>query len=144
MADRQTVLIVDDNGSIRATLRTVLTLEGYATREAADGVAAVEALRRSPDRLVVLLDLRMPRMSGQEVLRLIGTAQELLRHAYIVMTSDRCVLNANDAALLKRHDIPLLEKPFDLAALMRAVERAQARLFLRSSPPSPRATVPPT
>jgi CheY-like chemotaxis protein len=138
MADRQTVLIVDDSGSVRATLRTLLTLEGYATLEAADGVAAVEALRRSPDRLVVLLDLRMPRMSGQEVLLLIGTAQELARHAYIVMTSDKRVLDPDHAALLKRHGIPLMEKPFDLAALTRAVEQAQARLLR----PSPRATVP--
>jgi CheY-like chemotaxis protein len=128
MSNSQTVLIVDDNQSFREALTALLTLEGYATLEAADGVEALDTLLRSPDRLVVLLDLRMPWMSGQEVLVLIGTGKDLMRHAYIVMTSDKSALDAAHTALLTRHHIPLLEKPFDVTTLAREVARATQRL----------------
>ncbi len=128
MSNPQTVLIVDDNNSIRDMLRTLLTLEGYATLEAADGVEAVDALLLSPDRLIVLLDLMMPQMTGQDVLVLIGTSEEFARHAYIVMTADKRALDADHNALLTRHDIPLIEKPFDRSALVREVARAASRL----------------
>jgi CheY-like chemotaxis protein len=106
----------------------VQPLEGYATLEAADGVEAVDTLLLSPDRLIVLLDLKMPWMTGQDVVVLIGTAEELTRHAYIVMTADKSALDADHAALLTRHDIPLMEKPFDRTALVREVARAARRL----------------
>jgi CheY-like chemotaxis protein len=128
MSNPQTVLIVDDSDSIRDTLRTLLTLEGYATLEAADGVEAVDMLLLSPDRLVVLLDLRMPWITGQDVLLLIGTSEEFARHAFIVMTADKCALDADHTALLTRHDIPLMEKPFDRSELVREVARAASRL----------------
>ncbi len=128
MSNPQTVLIVDDSESLRETLRNLLTLEGYSILEAADGVEAVDTLLLSPDRLIVLLDLKMPWMAGQDVLVLIGTAAELMRHAYIVMTADTSALDAEHAALLTRHDIPLLEKPFDRTVLVREVARAASRL----------------
>jgi len=128
MSNPQTVLIVDDSDSLRETLRNLLTLEGYATLEAADGVEAFDTLLLSPDRLVVLLDLKMPWMAGQDVLILIGTAAELTRHAYIVMTADKSALSAEHAALLTRHDIPLMEKPFDRTELVREVARVARRL----------------
>jgi CheY-like chemotaxis protein len=79
----------------------------------------------SPDRLIVLLDLKMPWLAGQDVLVLIGTAEELTRHAYIVMTADKSALDTDHAALLTRHDIPLLEKPFDRNALVREAHVAR-------------------
>jgi CheY-like chemotaxis protein len=128
MSNPQTVLIVDDSQSLREMLHNLLTLEGYATLEAADGVEAVDTLLLSPDRLVVLLDLHMPWLRGQDVLVLIGTGEELMRHAYIVMTANKGALDTEHAALLARHDISLLEKPFDRAVLVREVARAARRL----------------
>ncbi len=129
MSNPQTVLIVDDSDSIRFALRTLLTCEGYVTLEAADGVEAVDTLLLSLVRLIVLLDLMMPRMTGLDVLDLMDTrCEELTRHVYIVMTADKRALDADHNAILTRHDIPLMEKPFDVGKLVREVARAVSRL----------------
>ena len=61
------VLLVDDNAGFRARARRVLEAEGFAVvAEAADGRSAIEAAgRHRPE--VVLLDVRLPDMSGLEV-----------------------------------------------------------------------------
>ena len=63
-----TVLIVDDDASVRAMLGYLLHDEGYDVREASDGAEAIEALRADPPDCVVL-DLMMPNVDGLEVLR---------------------------------------------------------------------------
>ena len=129
MADLRTVLIVDDNASVRRMLHIVLAGEGYPTLEAVDGVEAIDTLRLSQDRLVVLLDVLMPRMSGLEVLDEMDGSKELTRHAYIVMTSEKSALDAQHAALLARQKIPLMEKTFSLNGLLGEVARAARRLM---------------
>lgn len=62
------VLVVDDEGPVRALLRDVLEMQGYDVREAVDGPAAVAAVAEErPD--AVVLDIMMPGLSGLEVLR---------------------------------------------------------------------------
>lgn len=61
------ILIADDKASSRELVRTILENLGYVIEEASDGVEALEAVQTSsPD--LVLLDLQMPRLTGQEVL----------------------------------------------------------------------------
>ena len=61
------ILLVDDEESIRNMMRMTLELDGYTVWTAADGPAALEIFQKElPD--VVLLDVRMPGMSGIEVL----------------------------------------------------------------------------
>src|SRR5262245_58413653 len=55
------VLLVDDDQAIRETLRFALEDAGYQVLEAADGIAALQALRATPTGMVVLLDLMMPK-----------------------------------------------------------------------------------
>ncbi|HET7676444.1 MAG TPA: response regulator, partial [Candidatus Limnocylindrales bacterium] len=62
------ILVVDDETSIRRVFSRALQRAGFETIEAADGVDALEAVRQREVALV-LLDSRMPRMSGLEVLR---------------------------------------------------------------------------
>jgi CheY-like chemotaxis protein len=61
------VLVVDDDASWRALVVDSLEELGYQAVEAADGEAALRALERG-DCSVMLLDLRMPGLSGEEVL----------------------------------------------------------------------------
>src|SRR5438105_5210039 len=64
---KRSVLIVDDESSIRNSLAMVLEAEGYETSMAVDGFDALLLLKRTlPD--IVLSDLNMPRMSGFEFL----------------------------------------------------------------------------
>ena len=66
----RTILVVDDEMTLRETLAESLETEGFAVVQAADGRAAVEAFRHHhPD--LILLDLMLPELSGTEVCRII-------------------------------------------------------------------------
>ena len=60
------ILVVDDNAYIRAILANHIQSDGFATEEAADGVAAME---KAAGCDLILLDVMMPGMSGLEVLQ---------------------------------------------------------------------------
>ena len=67
--DSRLILVVDDDASIRSVLRHGLEGEGYRVLEAEDGVVGFGAFLRHRKAIsLVLLDLTMPRMGGQEVL----------------------------------------------------------------------------
>jgi CheY-like chemotaxis protein len=138
---QQAVLIVDDDLVVRQALRNLLGDEGYETLVAADGVEAMDALLLRPDRLVVLLDLLMPRLSGREVLSLAEYDDTLTdRHAFIIITANRGLLarriavNPGLAKFLLRHAIPIIDKPFDVETVLQIVASATYRL---------RAAIPP-
>ena len=65
---RATVLVVDDEDSIRESLRMILEYEGYRVEEADSGEAALSRVRQRPPD-AVLLDIKMPGMDGLSVLR---------------------------------------------------------------------------
>jgi CheY-like chemotaxis protein len=64
----QTILVVDDEESNRLTLKRILGREGYEVQQAASGREAMEALRERPVD-VVLTDLKMPGMTGIDLLK---------------------------------------------------------------------------
>ena len=64
----ESILIAEDERSIRSLLRTYLESEGYTVREAADGTEALAELAREVPN-VLLLDLSMPPPQGMDVLR---------------------------------------------------------------------------
>lgn len=76
MAERLTVLVVDDDPHLRDIVRFALEQGGFRVEEAADGRAAVEQVRRSPPALIVL-DIMMPEMDGLAVCREVRRAHEL-------------------------------------------------------------------
>ena len=113
------ILIVDDDSSHRAMLRTVLRGWGYATDEADDGDTAVEKVKeRAYD--AVLSDVRMARMDG------ISAIREILHHnpsiPVLVMTAWQSVETAVAALRLGAYDY--LEKPLDFDLLHLTLERA--------------------
>ena len=71
----KTVLIADDDGSIRSLIGRLMQPLDWMVLEAADGCAALERLNAQPVDLV-LLDLKMPLLSGLEVLRIIRRSKE--------------------------------------------------------------------
>jgi OmpR family response regulator RpaB len=71
---KETILVVDDEASIRRILETRLTMIGYNVVTAADGEEALEAFRREPPDLVVL-DVMMPKLDGY------GVCQELRKES---------------------------------------------------------------
>lgn len=112
----KTVLLVEDEYDLLATLRAILEGEGYATEACHDGRDVIERLRsQKPDLL--LMDMMLPRISGAEVARLIGADPELDSIPVVMMS----------AAPPAREQWPehcqaFLRKPFSLTTLLETVK----------------------
>jgi two-component system, OmpR family, response regulator ChvI len=68
MKEKSTIAVVDDEKNIRETLAEALEADGYKVRTYVDGAAALEGMTEDPVDLAVL-DIKMPRMDGMELLR---------------------------------------------------------------------------
>ena len=85
------VLIVDDSPAMRRFVRRVLELSGLdlgACREASDGEEALEALRGEMAD-VILTDINMPRMDGEELVRRLKGDERLRSIPVIVVSTDQ-------------------------------------------------------
>ncbi|MCG6534104.1 MAG: sigma-54 dependent transcriptional regulator [Syntrophales bacterium LBB04] len=112
MAEKQRILVADDEESHRIMLRAVLQDEGYEVTEAADGQEAVQAVEQASFDLI-LLDIRMTAMDGIEALLEIRRISPLL--PVIIMTAYASVKTAVDA--LKAGAFDYLTKPLDIDEL---------------------------
>jgi len=109
---RATVLVVDDERNIRRTLQMVLDGEGYQVVEAASAEAALETLYRSEQPVdVVLLDLKLPGMSGLDALSRIRTDETTRDLPVIVISGHATVDDAVSAVKLGATDF--FEKPLN-------------------------------
>ena len=97
IAQRKSILIVEDDSGLRALWRTALRLEGYAVAEAGDGLEALKLIEASPPDLVVL-DLGLPEVDGVAVRKDLAE-QVFSRHIPIVVitgsTEDLSYLDVN-------------------------------------------------
>ena len=84
MSDPATLLVADDDPGLRESLERTLVREGYRVVVASDGHAALERLRAGGVDLV-LTDLKMPGLSGIEVLRMAKSiAPDVFRHRILL------------------------------------------------------------
>jgi two-component system, NtrC family, nitrogen regulation response regulator NtrX len=129
---RATLLLVEDEIGFRTSLRRTLEEAGYGTLEAGDGKIALDLLRTRPVDLV-LLDLRLPRISGLEVLRRIADEHPGL--AVIVLSSHGTIPSAVEATRLGA--LEFLEKDYDqehtLQLVREVLERTAFPRLSRSS-----------
>ena len=86
-SERRTILVVEDDVDIRDTLRIALEDEGFAVESAGDGLDALRKIRQRPPDLVIL-DLNMPRMGGQDFLYAWRTGVETRGAPVIVITAE--------------------------------------------------------
>lgn len=120
--ENATVLIVDDERSIRASLRTILSGLGYVTVEAARGEEAI-ALVRTAQFDVILLDISMPGMGGIEVCRRMRTTSPRLPILMLtVQSSEERKVEALDSGA-----DDYITKPFQLRELIARLRAAIRR-----------------
>jgi CheY-like chemotaxis protein len=121
-----TVLIVEDDPNTRMFTSINLSTRGYSVVEARDGQEGVDKLRRdNPD--VVLLDIRLPEVSGLEILDYMARDRWLARIPVIVMTASH--LNLIDE-VWENHQAMVTEvliKPFRAERLLAAIADAVKR-----------------
>jgi DNA-binding NtrC family response regulator len=117
------VLVVDDEESQRTALASMIGLWGYAVETAADGQEALDKLAHFPAHVIVT-DLNMPRMTGQELLQHLN--EQPTPPAVIVQTA----FGNLETSVSLIHDLGafwFLEKPVQSQALRLLVERAAAQ-----------------
>jgi len=118
------VLVVDDDPQVRHLLELVLSREGFAVWSAASGRAAVEFYRQHRDRIgLALLDVRMPVLDGPQTLAALRRVNPQVRALFVSGDTGEYA----PEALLGMGADAVLQKPFDLAELSRAVRRVLAR-----------------
>lgn len=115
----KTVLIVDDEPTIRTLVNAVLDGPGVRTLEAADGPEAMDMIRRyRPD--LVLLDVVMPRMDGFTVCQRMRAEESMARTPVLLLTA---LGQESDHELARRAGADgVVHKPFSPAVLRATVE----------------------
>jgi DNA-binding NtrC family response regulator len=120
-----TILVVDDDSSVRRVVQMQLSEAGYDVRLAATGTEALRILVECNPKLVIT-DLRMPDLDGIELLRRISEDQVLT--TVIIITAFGSIETAVQAMRLGAYDY--ITKPIDYEALLLAVHRATERQSL--------------
>jgi DNA-binding NtrC family response regulator len=118
MSDKNCILVVDDNDSLRKTLSRELSENGYIVFSAANGREAINLVEGEKIDLV-LLDIKMPELDGFEVLKYIKTKFPSLK--VIMLTAYADLKNAMLSKKLGADDFT--SKPFDLVDLFSTIDR---------------------
>lgn len=117
------VLIVDDSPVMRSFIRRVMTLSGFEVGECLEASNGEEALKQLEEHSVdvILTDINMPKMNGEELLRRLDTDARLKRVPTLVISTD-----ATKGRILKMLSLGAqgyMTKPFSPEALREELER---------------------
>ena len=124
-----TIALVDDDRNILASLSVALQSEGFVTRLYSDGEAALKALVENPPELA-LLDIKMPRMDGMELLRRL---REKTDFPVIFLTSKDEELDEALGLAMGADDY--IAKPFSQRLLVARIRAVLRRTEMRARPP---------
>lgn len=121
---KATILIVDDEASLLGICEDALAEAGYAIATASNGKTALRILEKSPGFDLIVSDLRMPGMSGLELLQMIRSG--ISDADFLIMTGFGSIETAVESIRLGAADY--LPKPFNISHLLLKVEKIlQAR-----------------
>jgi two-component system, NtrC family, sensor kinase len=127
------VLVVEDNAEVAAVAKAYLEELGYTVKEAASAQAGLDLVARETDINLVFSDILMP--GGMNGLELAAAIRERLPHIVVLLTTGYST-SAQDAV---RQGFAVLQKPYNLAALERALRDARRAAADRPSPSPQRA-----
>lgn len=113
----KTVLVIDDEASIRGNLARFLRLEGYAVLEAVDGLAGLALVRQVPPPDLVFCDIMMPHLNGFGVLEQMQADPVLRRIPLVFLSASAEPEKLQEGLRMGAHGY--VTKPFNLVALRR-------------------------
>jgi DNA-binding NtrC family response regulator len=120
-----TILIIDDEKSIRKTLSDILSYEGYKIEEAADGLEGINLFKRKSYD-VVLCDIKMPKVDGMEFLE---QAVQVNPDVPVIMVSGHGNIDTAVEAV-KKGAFDYISKPPDLNRILITIRNALDRTTL--------------
>jgi DNA-binding NtrC family response regulator len=118
MATKSHILVVDDEDALRMVLSSELQSSGYEVSTASDGDEAINAVQSKKFDLL-LLDIKMPRVDGFEVLKFVKKSYPQVK--VIMLTGFADLKNAIESKKLGAEDF--VSKPYDLVDLLTTIER---------------------
>ena len=123
-----TIALVDDDRNILSSLSMALEQEGFTVRTYSDGATALSALQATPPALAIL-DIKMPRMDGHEVLKRLRQSSDL---PVIFLTSKDD--EVDEALGLSMGADDYIKKPFSQRLLLHRVRAVLRRAEARGQP----------
>ncbi|HEX9036603.1 MAG TPA: response regulator [Ktedonobacterales bacterium] len=128
------ICLIEDDDATRQTVRELLEEEGYEVTEAPDGLAGWTLLNTSTQRMVVVLDHRLPAMDGCDLLELVAHDERLRdQHAYVFMTASPIAAQDDCESAISDVNATVMAKPFNIDELVEAVHEAESLLRTPSS-----------
>jgi two-component system, OmpR family, response regulator CpxR len=122
------ILVVDDDDDVRTMLCIVLSAEGYAAVGAADGVEALARMRRDGPPPLAFVDLMMPRMNGEDLIRLMRQDPSLARVPVVIMSGQPSIRTAAPAHGVRARLLKPLELDDVLAVAQQFAQSGSDRL----------------
>jgi two-component system cell cycle sensor histidine kinase/response regulator CckA len=114
----ETVLLVEDEESVRELVRETLKARGYTVIEASDGISGMRVAEEYPGKIEILItDVVMPGMSGRELAKRITAARLDIKVLYLSGYTEDAIIH--EGAL--EPGTAFLQKPFTLQVLARKV-----------------------
>ena len=126
MATKESILIVDDEPSIRKYLQTLLEVDGFDVSAVTNGKEAIETVTRGDKPDFIILDVLMPEMNGLETLRALMQVDRTLN--IIMLSCSNEVGTVVEAIRLGAHDY--LTKPFEKPELDAALLKCRQKMQL--------------
>lgn len=121
MSDKAPLLIIEDEPSVQAFLRTALERDGFRTVTAANGSEGLKLLQQQ-DFSGVISDMRTPGgVNGGDVHQWLETNRPQLVRRMLFITGD--IVNEETTEILRRTGVPCIEKPFRVQELLAVVKK---------------------
>lgn len=125
MSEDLPVLIVEDDPDTRTIIRTILSAKGFKTVEAENGLVALELLKTTTVKLI-LLDIMMPEMSGYDVIVRLRMKPETQKTPVIMLTAkgeDEDIMSGYNQYQVDYY----ITKPFTPKTLLNGIELVLAK-----------------
>jgi CheY-like chemotaxis protein len=114
----ETVLLVEDEESVRELVRETLKSKGYVVMEAADGINGMKVAESHTGKIDILItDVVMPGMSGRELAQRITAARQTIKVLFLSGYTEDAIIHEG----VLEPGTAFLQKPFTLQALARKV-----------------------
>ncbi len=123
MTETKTVMIVDDEPDVLATVAQILDANNYRVIKAKDGQECLNELKEEiPD--VILLDIMMPGLTTREILGAIEKDNRLSRAKIIFLTAIHLPEAEEEGLLASQRVVDFIEKPFTIKRMIDAIVKA--------------------
>jgi len=114
----ETILLIDDEDSVRTTTGEVLTMMGYHVIEACNGEEALDIFKAERHKIdLIISDVIMPRMGGEALLKAVRQLDEKMPVILVTGYDKAHVLEG-----VRAQDYLVLNKPFDFDSLSRSIQ----------------------